>query len=891
MKYSVNSVWENKDAYDIVVIGAGHAGCEAALACARLGFHTIMFTVSVDSVALMPCSPSIGGTSKGHLVREVDALGGEMGKIIDHTFIQSKMLNRSKGPAVHSLRAQADKNKYSRIMRQVLEKQERLEIKQMEIVRILVDGGKNVTGVQAYSGAVYHCRAVILCTGTYLNAKCVYGEVSAHTGPNGLQAANYLTDSLKKLGIQMCRFKTGTPARVDGDSLDFSKMEEQFGDEQVTPFSFTTHPDDVQIPQASCWLTYTNQTTHDIIRENLGRSPLFSGKIEGTGPRYCPSIEDKVVKFPDKERHQVFIEPQGTETNEMYIGGMSSSLPEDVQYAMYRSVPGLENAKIVRNAYAIEYDCMDARQLKPSLEFKALHGLFSAGQFNGSSGYEEAAAQGLIAGINAVKMLRGEEPLILDRSEAYIGVLIDDLVTKENKEPYRMMTSRAEYRLLLRQDNADQRLTEKGYEIGLVSEERYRRLLKKQALISREIERVKHVNLGMTANVQDFLANHNSPGFSSGISLVDLIKRPELSYQVLEELDPGRPSFPDDLREEIIEQVNISIKYEGYIKRQKRQVEQFKKLESKRIPGNFDYDQVKSLRIEALQKLKEYRPISIGQASRISGVSPADISVLLVYLENHRLSKDERKPTVLLADPSLPKKEYLVNEMRKISVSLNDKQAYQFMSYFQLLEKWNKVMNLTAIIDFPDVVKKHFVDSVIAGQWYDFSLQQKVLDLGSGAGFPGIPLKVVFPGLKMTLLDSLNKRIQFLNRVIEELKLKDVEAIHGRAEDFARQPAYREQFDLCVSRAVANLSVLSEYCLPFVKVGGTFISYKSCSIEEELNRSRRVVEKLGGRIDTVHPFCLPETDISRSIVIIKKTRETPGKYPRKAGIPAKKPFC
>ena len=631
MKYSANSVWENKDQYDVAVIGAGHAGCEAALACARLGFRTIVFTVSVDSIALMPCNPNIGGSSKGHLVKEVDALGGEMGKVIDRTFIQSKMLNKSKGPAVHSLRAQADKNEYSKTMRQVLENQENLEIKQAEIVNILTENDE-VTGVQLYSGMIYRCKAVILCTGTYLKSRCVYGDVSMSTGPNGLQSANYLTDCLKDLEIKMYRFKTGTPARIDKNSIDFSKMEEQFGDERIVPFSFTTNPDDVQIDQASCWLTYTNEETHRIIRENLDRSPLYSGMIEGTGPRYCPSIEDKVVKFADKNRHQVFIEPEGLGTNEMYVGGMSSSLPEDVQYTMYRSVPGLENAKIVRNAYAIEYDCIDGRQLKPSLEFKNIHGLFSAGQFNGSSGYEEAAAQGIVAGINAARMLQEKEPLILDRSEAYIGVLIDDIVTKESHEPYRMMTSRAEYRLLLRQDNADQRLTKKGYEVGLIDEERYQRLLKKEELIKNEIERVEHANVGANEKVQTLLKECGSTPLSSGSTIAELIRRPELTYDMLKPIDAARPEFPKDLAEEVAEQVNISIKYAGYITRQMRQVEQFKKLERKKIPEDIDYDKVNSLRIEAVQKLKEHRPASIGQASRISGVSPADISVLLIYL-------------------------------------------------------------------------------------------------------------------------------------------------------------------------------------------------------------------------------------------------------------------
>ena len=627
MKYSANSVWENKDEYDIAVVGAGHAGCEAALAAARLGFRTVVFTVSVDSIALMPCNPNIGGSSKGHLVREIDALGGEMGKVIDRTFIQSKMLNSSKGPAVHSLRAQADKADYSRAMRQVLENQENLDIRQMEVTDILAEDGK-VTGVRTYSGAEYRCRAVILCTGTYLKARCIYGDVSTYTGPNGLQSANYLTDSLKSLGIKMYRFKTGTPARIDRNSIDFSKMEEQKGDDRVVPFSFTTDPESVQIDQVSCWLTYTNENTHEIIRKNLDRSPLFSGAIEGTGPRYCPSIEDKVVKFPDKDRHQVFIEPEGLHTTEMYVGGMSSSLPEDVQYAMYRSVPGLEHAKIVRNAYAIEYDCIDARQLKSTLEFKNVEGLFSGGQFNGSSGYEEAAAQGLMAGINAARKLQGKEGIVLDRSQGYIGVLIDDLVTKESHEPYRMMTSRAEYRLLLRQDNADLRLTKTGYEVGLIDEERYQKLLRKEEMIEEEIKRVSHTNVGTSEQVQELLKAFGSTPLTSGTTLAELIRRPELSYEKLEPIDIDRPDIPIDVKE----QVNINIKYEGYIKRQMRQVEQFKKLENKKIPDDINYDEIQSLRIEAKQKLNQIRPASIGQASRISGVSPADVSVLLVYL-------------------------------------------------------------------------------------------------------------------------------------------------------------------------------------------------------------------------------------------------------------------
>ena len=611
----------------MAVVGAGHAGCEAALATARLGFRTVVFTVSVDSIALMPCNPNIGGSSKGHLVREVDALGGEMGKVIDRTFIQSKMLNSSKGPAVHSLRAQADKADYSRAMRQVLEEQENLDIRQMEVTDILAEEGK-VTGVRTYSGAEYRCRAVILCTGTYLKARCIYGDVSTYTGPNGLQSADHLTDSLKTLGIKMYRFKTGTPARIDRNSIDFSKMEEQKGDERVVPFSFTTDPELVQIDQVSCWLTYTNEETHDIIRSNLDRSPLFSGAIEGTGPRYCPSIEDKVVKFPDKDRHQVFIEPEGRHTTEMYVGGMSSSLPEDVQYAMYRSVPGLEHAKIVRNAYAIEYDCIDARQLKNTLEFKNVEGLFSGGQFNGSSGYEEAAAQGLMAGINAARKLQGKEGVVLDRSQGYIGVLIDDLVTKESHEPYRMMTSRAEYRLLLRQDNADLRLTKIGHEVGLIDEERYQDLLDKEKMIEEETARVSRVNIGTSDQVQELLRSYGSTPLSSGTTLAELIRRPELSYEKLEPIDKERPDIPISVKE----QVNINIKYDGYIKRQMRQVEQFKKLENKKIPEDINYDEIQSLRIEAKQKLDQIRPASIGQASRISGVSPADISVLLVYL-------------------------------------------------------------------------------------------------------------------------------------------------------------------------------------------------------------------------------------------------------------------
>ena len=615
-----------EETYDVVIVGAGHAGCEAALASARLGMETIMFTVSVGSIALMPCNPNIGGSSKGHLVRELDALGGEMGKNIDKTFIQSKMLNESKGPAVHSLRAQADKQDYSRHMRRTLENTDHLTIRQAEVSEILAEDGK-IRGVKTFSGAVYYAKAVILCTGTYLKARCIYGDVSNPTGPNGLQAANHLTDSLRKHGIEMFRFKTGTPARVDKKSIDFSKMEEQFGDPRVVPFSFSTNPDEIQKDQVSCWLTYTNENTHRIIKDNLDRSPLFSGAIEGTGPRYCPSIEDKVVKFPDKNRHQVFVEPEGLYTNEMYLGGMSSSLPEDVQYAMYRTVPGLEKVKIVRNAYAIEYDCINALQLKPTLEFKKISGLFAGGQFNGSSGYEEAAVQGFMAGVNAVMKIRGQEAVVLDRSQAYIGVLIDDLVTKENHEPYRMMTSRAEYRLLLRQDNADIRLRKIGHEIGLVSDEEYEHLLKKMDDIQSEIKRLEKTVIGVSDRVQMFLEKYGSTLLKSGITLAELVKRPELDYVKLAKLDEGRPELPDD----VTEQVNIEIKYEGYIKRQMQQVAQFKKLEDKKLPEDFDYSEVNSLRREAVQKLNKVQPATIGQASRISGVSPADISVLLVH--------------------------------------------------------------------------------------------------------------------------------------------------------------------------------------------------------------------------------------------------------------------
>ena len=635
---------EIKEQVDVCVIGAGHAGCEAALACARLGLETVIFTVSVDSIAMMPCNPNVGGTSKGHLVREIDALGGEMGKNIDKTFIQSKMLNKSKGPAVHSLRAQADKAEYSRQMRKVLENQEHLTIKQAEVCELLTEeytdnvdndekriATKRIIGVKTFTGAIYECKAVVLCTGTYLKARCLCGEAITYTGPNGLQPANHLTDSLLSLGVEMRRFKTGTPARMDKRSIDFSKMEEQFGDERVVPFSFSTNPEDVQIDQVSCWLTYTNEKTHDIIRANLDRSPIYAGIIEGTGPRYCPSIEDKVVKFADKERHQVFIEPEGLHTNEMYVGGMSSSLPEDVQLAMYRTVPGLEHCKMVRNAYAIEYDCINPRQLYPTLEFKDIKGLFSGGQFNGSSGYEEAAAQGLIAGMNAALTILGKENVILDRSQAYIGVLIDDLVTKENFEPYRMMTSRAEYRLLLRQDNADLRLREIGYHAGLVTEELYQATLNKKKLIVAEIERLKNTTIGAAKENQQFLIEHDSATLKTGTNLAELMCRPELSYEILKEIDMKREPLPED----VIEQVEIEVKYEGYIERQLRQVEQYKKMEKKKIPMDLDYNDISSLRLEARQKLIAYKPVSVGQASRISGVSPADISVLLVYLEHY----------------------------------------------------------------------------------------------------------------------------------------------------------------------------------------------------------------------------------------------------------------
>lgn len=625
-----------RDEVDICVVGAGHAGCEAALACARLGLETVIFTVSVDNIALMPCNPNVGGSSKGHLVRELDALGGEMGKNIDKTFIQSKMLNVSKGPAVHSLRAQADKQNYSREMRKTLENTDHLTIKQAEVCEILADydeasGQQIIKGVKIYNGGIYKCKAVVLCTGTYLNARCLCGESITYTGPNGLQAATHLTDSLKALGIEMQRFKTGTPARMDKRSIDFSKMEEQFGDERVVPFSFSTDPESVQIDQVSCWLTYTNEKTHEIIRNNLDRSPIYAGIIEGTGPRYCPSIEDKVVKFADKNRHQVFIEPEGLYTNEMYVGGMSSSLPEDVQIQMYRTVPGLEHCKIVRNAYAIEYDCIKPDQLYPSLAFKKFDGLYSGGQFNGSSGYEEAAVQGFVAGVNAARYVQKKEPVVIDRSQGYIGVLIDDLVTKENREPYRMMTSRSEYRLLLRQDNADLRLRKIGYEIGLITQEQYDYVVQKENLIEEEVNRLQSLKIGANKKTQEFLERHNSASLKTGTYMSELMCRPELSYEILAELDEDRPILPAD----VIEQVNINIKYDGYIKRQQKQVEQFKKIENKKIPVDIDYDDIGSLRLEARQKLTKYRPLSVGQASRISGVSPADISVLLIYLETY----------------------------------------------------------------------------------------------------------------------------------------------------------------------------------------------------------------------------------------------------------------
>lgn len=617
--------------YDVIVVGAGHAGCEAALAAARLGCETIIFTVSMNSVALMPCNPNIGGSSKGHLVREIDALGGEMGKNIDKTYIQSKMLNKSKGPAVHSLRAQADKDAYSMTMRYTMQNTDHLTLRQAEVTELMVEDGE-IRGVKTFSGAVYHGKTVVLATGTYLKARCLYGEVVNYTGPNGLQAANYLSQSLKDNGIELYRFKTGTPARIDKRSVDFSVMEEQFGDEKIVPFSFTNKEEDIKRDQISCWLTYTNEETHKIIRDNLDRSPLYSGMIEGTGPRYCPSIEDKVVRFADKNRHQLFIEPEGEYTNEMYVGGMSSSLPEDVQYEMYRTVKGLENVKIIRNAYAIEYDCINPNQLKLSLEFKKISGLFSGGQFNGSSGYEEAAAQGLVAGINAAMKCQGREPLILDRSQAYIGVLIDDLVTKENHEPYRMMTSRAEYRLLLRQDNADMRLTEIGYQIGLIDKDRYDKLCTKKSQIAQEMDRLKNTNIGANKKVQDLLMENGSTPLKSASTLAELVKRPELSYEVLEPIDPDRKP----LDEAVIEQVNINLKYEGYISRQMKQVEQFKKMENKLIPDDIVYEEVHNLRKEAIQKLNDVHPHSIGQASRISGVSPSDISVLLIYIEQMR---------------------------------------------------------------------------------------------------------------------------------------------------------------------------------------------------------------------------------------------------------------
>ena len=627
-----------KEEYDIVVVGAGHAGCEAALACARLGLKTIIFTVSIDSIALMPCNPNIGGSSKGHLVRELDALGGEMGKNIDKTFIQSRMLNTSKGPAVHSLRAQADKQAYSREMRKTLENTDNLTLRQAEVAEIMVESGR-IKGVKTFSKAEYYAKAVVLATGTYLNARCIYGDVSNYTGPNGLQAATHLSESLRNNGIELRRFKTGTPARVDKRSLDFSKMQEQKGDEKIVPFSFSTDPASIQKEQVSCWLTYTTQETHDIIRNNLDRSPLFSGAIEGTGPRYCPSIEDKVVKFPEKNRHQIFVEPEGLYTNEMYLSGMSSSLPEDVQYAMYRTMAGFENVSIVRNAYAIEYDCIDANLIKASLEFKDVEGLFSAGQFNGSSGYEEAAAQGFMAGVNAARKVCGKEPVVLDRSQAYIGVLIDDLVTKENTEPYRMMTSRAEYRLLLRQDNADLRLTKTGYDIGLVSQERYEYMLEKAKIIGDTVNRIKEIPVGANEKTQEILRRNSSAELKTGVTLADLIRRPELDYEKVAELDSEYKDLPED----IAEQININIKYEGYIERQEKQVENFRRIEGRKLSADICYKDIKGLRLEAGQKLDKFKPMSVGQASRISGVTPADIAVLLIYLSKKEYEERRSK--------------------------------------------------------------------------------------------------------------------------------------------------------------------------------------------------------------------------------------------------------
>ena len=627
-----------KEEYDIVVVGAGHAGCEAALACARLGLKTIIFTVSIDSIALMPCNPNIGGSSKGHLVRELDALGGEMGKNIDKTFIQSRMLNTSKGPAVHSLRAQADKQAYSREMRKTLENTDNLTLRQAEVAEIMVESGR-IKGVKTFSKAEYYAKAVVLATGTYLNARCIYGDVSNYTGPNGLQAATHLSESLRNNGIELRRFKTGTPARVDKRSLDFSKMQEQKGDEKIVPFSFSTDPASIQKEQVSCWLTYTTQETHDIIRNNLDRSPLFSGAIEGTGPRYCPSIEDKVVKFPEKNRHQIFVEPEGLYTNEMYLSGMSSSLPEDVQYAMYRTMAGFENVSIVRNAYAIEYDCIDANLIKASLEFKDIEGLFSAGQFNGSSGYEEAAAQGFMAGVNAARKVCGKEPVVLDRSQAYIGVLIDDLVTKENTEPYRMMTSRAEYRLLLRQDNADLRLTKTGYDIGLVSQERYEYMLEKAKIIGDTVNRIKEIPVGANEKTQEILRRNSSAELKTGVTLADLIRRPELDYEKVAELDSEYKDLPED----IAEQININIKYEGYIERQEKQVENFRRIEGRKLSADICYKDIKGLRLEAGQKLDKFKPMSVGQASRISGVTPADIAVLLIYLSKKEYEERRSK--------------------------------------------------------------------------------------------------------------------------------------------------------------------------------------------------------------------------------------------------------